>query len=46
MVKVTERKTKSDWAHFVQQIAEYYKDAKKITLVMDNLNTHKANSLY
>ena len=45
-VKVTERKTKSDWAHFVQQIAEHYKDAKKITLVMDNLNTHKAGSLY
>lgn len=46
IVDVTERKTKIDWAHFVQQIAEYYKKAEKITLVMDNLNTHKAGSLY
>jgi len=45
-VTVTERKTKSDWAHFIQQVAEHYQEAKKITLVMDNLNTHKAGSLY
>jgi len=30
----------------VQQIAEHYKEAEKITLVMDNLNTHKAGSFY
>ena len=46
MVKVTERKTKTDWALFVKDIAESYKDAEKITLVMDNLNTHKASSFY
>lgn len=46
LVKVTERKTKSDWACFVKEIAEHYKQAKKITLVMDNLNTHKPGSLY
>ncbi len=46
IVDVTERKTKIDWAHFVQRIAEHYKDAESITLVMDNLNTHKAGSLY
>ena len=45
-VTVTERRTKSDWAHFLQQIALNYKAAKKITLVMDNLNTHKSGSLY
>jgi hypothetical protein len=45
-VVVTERKTKSDWAQFIQQVAESYPEAKKITLVMDNLNTHKAGSLY
>lgn len=44
--KVTERKTKSDWAQFIKEIAEYYESAEKITLVMDNLNTHKAGSLY
>lgn len=45
-VKVTERKTKLDWAHFIEEIAEEYKDAQKITLVMDNLETHKPGSLY
>ena len=39
MTKVTERKTKVDWAHFLGDIAERYSRAKKITLVMDNLNT-------
>ena len=46
-VEVTERKTKADWAKFIKQIADdWYKDAPKITLVMDNLNTHKPASLY
>jgi hypothetical protein len=46
-VEVRERKTKIDWAKFIKQIADkWYKDAKKITLVMDNLATHKAASLY
>lgn len=44
--KVTERKTKIDWAQFLQDIAERYADAEKITLVMDNLNTHKPGALY
>ena len=35
LVKVTERKTKNDWAYFIEEIAEAYKDAEKITLVMD-----------
>ena len=46
LVKVTERKTKKDWAYFIEKIAEAYGDAVKITLVMDNLNTHKPGSLY
>jgi len=46
IVKVTERKTKSDWAEFLMDIAENYPGADKITLVMDNLNTHKPASLY
>ena len=46
-VKVTERKTKTDWAMLIKEIeGKYYKDAKKITLVMDNLNTHKPSALY
>ena len=46
MTEVTERKTKLDWAVFMEQIAEKYPDAEKITLLMDNLNTHKAASFY
>jgi len=46
LVKVTERKTKTDWAHFLRDLAEEYVAARKITLVMDNLNTHRPGSFY
>jgi hypothetical protein len=46
LVSVTERKTKKDWAYFIEEIADAYKDAAKITLIMDNYNTHKPGSLY
>ena len=46
LTKVTERKTKKDWAVFLEDIAREYEEAEKITLVMDNLNTHKPGSLY
>ena len=46
VVRITERKTKTDWAHFLEVIAEQYKQAVKITLVMDNLNTHTPGALY
>jgi hypothetical protein len=45
-VKATERKTKLDWAAFMKDIAGHYKRAERITLVMDNLSTHKPGSLY
>jgi hypothetical protein len=46
LTKVTERKTKCNWAEFVRELEDRYEDAKKITLVMDNLSTHKPGSLY
>ena len=46
MVRVTERRTKRDWARFFKEIAEQYPQAESITLVMDNLSTHKPGSLY
>jgi len=46
IVKVTKRKTKVDWAEFIKDIDDHYPKAKRITLVMDNLNTHKPGSLY
>jgi hypothetical protein len=46
IVEITERKTKQDFAFFVERIAQEYKEARKITLVMDNFSTHKPGSLY
>ena len=37
MVSITEKRAKSDWAYFIEDIAKIYKEAKKIILVMDNL---------
>lgn len=43
--KVTERRTKIDFAEFLKDVADDYSKAKKIVLVMDNLNTHNESSL-
>jgi len=45
-VQITERKTKKDWAVFLKEIADEYPTVDKITLVMDNLNTHGPGSFY
>jgi DDE superfamily endonuclease len=46
-LKVTEQRTKKDWADFMQEVIDiHYKDAEKIILVMDNLNTHVLSSFY
>ncbi len=46
-VKITERRTRIDWAHFIREmLEERYADAEKVVLVMDNLNTHNTASLY
>ena len=46
-VKVTDRRTKLDWAQLIKELVdEHYPDKDKIVLVMDNLNTHKLGSLY
>jgi len=45
-VQIKERRTKTDWALFLKDIAGCYDRAEKITLVMDNLNTHVPGSLY
>ena len=46
-VKITEQKTKKDWAVFIKEIAEEdYPEAEKITLVMDNFKTHTPGALY
>lgn len=45
ITKVTDRRTKIDFAHFLKGLSEKYKSADKISLVMDNLNTHNKSSL-
>ena len=45
-VQITERKTKTQWAYFIEKIAKNYPEAEIITLVMDNLNTHNPGALY
>ena len=46
-VKITERRTRIDWAHFIKEmLEERYPEAEKVVLVMDNLNTHSPASLY
>lgn len=46
-VEVTGRRTRKDFAHCVRMLVdEMYPQAKKIVLVMDNLNTHNIASLY
>lgn len=46
-VKVTDRRTKMDWAECMKFIVdELYPEALKVTVVMDNLNTHTPASLY
>ena len=46
-VDVMERRTAVDFAEVIRRLVdERYPRAKKIVLVMDNLNTHKAASLY
>ena len=46
-VKVTERRTKVDWAYLIRDLVDvHYPKAEMIVLVMDNLNTHAKASLY
>lgn len=46
-VKITERRTRVDWANFINEMLEdRYPVAEKVVLVMDNLNTHNLASLY
>lgn len=46
-VNVTTRRTKVDFAAQIKELVDiHYSDAVKITLVMDNLNTHRLSCLY
>jgi len=47
IVNVTDRRTAVDWAVQIRDLVDvHYPHAERITLVMDNLNTHTGASLY
>lgn len=46
-LEVTARRTRAEFARFLKRLVdEDYPHAERITVVMDNLNTHEAASLY
>ncbi len=46
-VIVSQRRTMQDWALAIRELVDnYYPTAKRIRLVLDNLNTHMGTSLY
>ena len=46
-VKVTERRTKQDFAHCMKDLVDaHFPEAEVIRVVLDNLNTHTPASLY
>lgn len=45
--KVTARRTKQDWAHWLRELLDgHFAAAEKVVIVMDNLNTHSPSSFY
>lgn len=46
-VEVTDTRKRRDWAHFVRDLVDgRYREAERVVLVMDQLNTHSVASLY
>ncbi len=46
-VRVTDHRTKKDWAEAMHKLSDvYYPDAEIIVVVLDNLNTHSPASFY
>jgi len=46
-VKVTEQRTRKDWAEMMKELSDvHYPNAELIVVVLDNLNTHSPASFY
>jgi hypothetical protein len=46
-VRITETRRRTDWAHFVESLREdRSREAERVVLVLDQLNTHRPASLY
>jgi hypothetical protein len=46
IAKVYDRRTKKEYADFMNYLAQEYPNADKIRIVQDNLNTHSTSSFY
>jgi hypothetical protein len=46
LIRVRDHHKAEDWVEFMQEVAEGYQQARRITVVMDNLSTHKKGSFY
>jgi hypothetical protein len=47
VARVRAQRTRRDWAEFMREVLDqYYPEAEKVVLVMDNLNTHSPASFY
>ena len=45
-VQVVEQRTKKEYAAFMNELAKQYPNAKRITIIQDNLSTHKKGAFY
>lgn len=45
-VKVCERRTAKEYTEFMQELERAYPEARRITVIQDNLNTHHGGSFY
>ncbi len=46
MTQVTARRTRTDWAQFLADLAARYRDATRLPRVMDHLNPHRPGAFY
>lgn len=46
LMHVRRQRTKKEFALFMRHLAQTYPQAQKITLILDNLNTHTPNAFY
>lgn len=45
-IHVTQRRTKQEFAQVLRELVEAFPEAERITLVLDNLNTHSPGALF
>lgn len=46
MVRITEHRTRQDYAQFMKELSELWPGAKRIRVVQDSLSTHSGGSFY